>query len=557
MDGLPLEIIHLIAQNLIVVTGDEDSAGLHLQDTMCTAYTDWNSFLQCQDLLHLSMVSKKVKSIIDSMIYKNLALLIRDADSEEFFKTLNLYAFSYNSFLNERPWPQLYFEGMGKNIPISVMNHVQHLIISLDFDGYRCNTNDVPVHSMICPKYMSSLKEITFLFDPSCNSQDDDVKSVGRGLKEYTTPIRSHMLIITNNQMNPEVEFLKLLDIYSTIESFRLLLDSPVTFQQSLLTQLTMMENLKSLMITQEAPESLEAVPGNITMSEIHRSLACFTKLEKLELLLGDYTSEQDFEWNLPENLKRLSTSLEMFKPEYLPNDLTMFDSVTFLEIGMSASQFSDIPNLPFRNLNSFQLAYLSSGQIPVLKGFIDSNPGLVNLSFRSLDAQLYPLISPLLSKTQNFESHNAYWHGRQSDFLGESPINYLPAQCPNIRSMYLPFGKYRSLHLQEILDLALEEKCPSLSTIHVYQAYFGYDSDIGSLVSDLFLEDPEEISEILPIGVPLESFVFPVSTNKPIEGFADPSLRSYIFDFDRLRKIVEVQGVEVCLEDVLNMKEE
>ena len=554
MDSLPLEIIHLIAQNLIVVPGDEDSAELHLQDTLSIACTDWNYFIQCQDLLHLSMVNKLVKSIIDSMIYKNLVLLTTVEYSQDIFTKLNLYRFSFEWFLNKRHWPQLYFEGMGKNIPISVMNHVQHLLIYLDFYGYGGHPNDVPVHKMICPKYMPSLKEITFLFDPACESHDDHLKSVGQGLKEYTTPVRCHM-VLELDEIDPEVEFLKLLDIYSTIESVYLLLNSPVTFRESLLTQLTMMKNLKSLMITQDDSQSLEDVPGNVTMSEIHRRLACFTKLENLSMFLGDDAFEQDFEWNLPENVERLWTGIEMFKPKLLPKDLTMFDSVTFLEIEMSHDQVFDNPNLPFRNLISFQLTHLSTGQIPVLKGFIDSNPGLVDLSFRSSDAQLYPLISPLLFQIQNFESHNAYWHGRQSDFLGKSPINYLPAQCPNIRSMYLPFGKYGSLHLQEILDLALEEKCPSLSTIHVYQAYSGYDSDKNYLVSDLFLEDPEEISEILPIGVTLESFVFPVSTNKPIVGFADPSLRSYIFDFDRLRKMVEMYGVQVCLADVLNLK--
>lgn len=63
---------------------------------------------------------------------------------------------------------------------------------------------------------------------------------------------------------------------------------------------------------------------------------------------------------------------------------------------------------------------------------------------------------------------------------------------------MYLPFGKYGSLHFEDIIDMALSEDiCPNLSTI---QVYFGdFDQNRDFLPNDLFVENPEEISEILP----------------------------------------------------------
>lgn len=292
LDKLPIEIIHLIARNIILVEGN-DTESAYCQSNLYTSYSDWN-LVVCDDLLQLAMVSKKLKAIIDPLIYKNLGMFVDKDNVYHYSEVINQYAFHYNSAFNYRFQPQLYFGAMGKNAPIGVMQHVQHLIISLNFDEYRGNSNNVPVPNMICPKYMPSLTDITFFFDPWCNFQDDDLKSVGLKLKEYISPIRSHMFVTRKKSMpiETDLKFLKLLDVYTTVETFEL--SSIGDFQKFTVNQATMMKNLKSLILFKHRPGFLT---DDMTKSEIYRQLSCLPKLENLEVkLIGNNASEEGFE---------------------------------------------------------------------------------------------------------------------------------------------------------------------------------------------------------------------------------------------------------------------
>lgn len=547
LGALPTEIIILIVQQLVLLnhigSEREDMHGKPLY----ISYYDWNPIMPCKDLLNFARVNKQLKTTIDPFIYKNLMILSYHEEGLKLFKDLNQYCLPYNSFLNYSLPIQFHFEGVGKYIPISILQYVQHLILSFGMDEGHSHTPATHLHKLVCPKHLPSLREISFLFEYRSSYQGQDLELVGLGLKEYTTPVRSHMLIITDEKVEPELNFLETLDIYSTIESFEIELSPLAIFQDRLLEQISWMTNLIKLVVTQEAIGFPNLASDNVPVSEIVRRVSRLAKLEELELLIGDYDNEKDFQWYLAEKLECLTTTILAFELKHLPEDLNIFNSVTHLEISMNHGDFNHKIVPPFCNLTSLGLYDFSGSSLSTVQKIVDTNKRLVNLSINDLSEDMYPKITPLLYRIESLECYGSTGHRGDPvtfEFMENPPIHYIPQECPNIRSLCLPIARLGTIRLQNVLEMAnSKEACPNLSTIFIYEATPEF-FDIGPFrPSDLFseaFEKENEISEILPHNLSLNDFCVPVVAYNKHLTRNEVKPPEFAIEIDRLRTMLK-----------------
>lgn len=389
---------------------------------------------------------------------------------------------------------------------------------------------------------MPHLKKILFLFEYGHNYENTSLGLVGLGLKQYHTPIKINISINTF-MIIPELKFLKTVDIYPTIESQEILVSSPATFSHLFLNQMSIMKNLKNLIVRQEALEHLNDSSDDMSVSKIVCRVSRLTVLEELVLLIGDYERERGFKWYLAKSLKYLKTSILRFKTINLPEDLNIFNSVTHLEISMNHGDLTHDIAPPFSNLTSLGLYGFLGSSLSIVQKMVDSNKRLVNLSINDSSQDMYPKLSPLLYRIKNLECYDTVVQvdSVMPEFLKNPPIHYIPQQSLNIRSLCLPFAKIGIIKFQTVLNMAKSiDVCPKLSTIYCYEAT---GSPAPFKPSDLFLEAYQEktkISDMLPNDIFLEDFCVPVVPNKTRETQKGIT-SSCVIEVGRLREMLEI----------------
>lgn len=525
LESFPPEILHQIVHHIvrgqIVDLNDEPFRGY-------VGYKEWN-LIPSKDVLNFAFTSKRLKSIVYPLIFKNFGTLMKNN-----FRLLKCFDFSIprHSFLNYSTPPKLLFSWDSSIVPVSVLENVQHLFVRFHEDS---NGIAVPSPSidLINRKHIPGLREITIPLNNAQKYDELSLQTLGEALKKYANPVSLHLILSLDNSYDG-IPFLDLLDSNEMITTFQVMAP-PLNFRESLIRQIRNFTALEKLVFKYGNLGAASSDFNNMFAltsftAEVGKYTVNLQSLKEVEFLVK-FRVKDRVDWQLAPNVECLTIDLSNFLSNHSsPSD---FDSVTHLELDLQDYTAGFSSKLPFKNLESLQIEgdLISANTFHFLKELLDANPRLVNLGLYQLDLRYFHLFIPLLADIQNLELEGYEKWGQVNADEPPNPVNLILDNAPKLRTVFMPLHKFGSISLQSMIDSISMN--PDLATVHL-----DIDDYIESPSPFELFSDRDTLTSLLPSHVQVSDFCYPVKVFE-IESFFPTT--SFLIDVEKLRRLLKI----------------
>lgn len=263
-----------------------------------------------------------------------------------------------------------------------VLQYVKHLLLAME--GWDIQARSSLAFRYVCPQYMPLLNEITM----NIESHDLQYRAFFKGLAQYAQPVKLNLYISLDHGRWNYMPMLKDIDTCRTMNIQSLTMHAHrFRCSNSQVELIRDFKNLRELRLIADSPED----SSDRTRKSVAAMSEAFHSLDNLEHLTLHFPQEE-FIWNLPPKVWYLKTHIGLLKN--LPEDRSMFSSVTFLELFLSDpfSHNTDLSDLafPFTSLKALSLyeglACCCKEPMPFILRALASNPGLTKLAYESDD---------------------------------------------------------------------------------------------------------------------------------------------------------------------------
>lgn len=557
LENLPDSILSNIAVH-VILNSQKFLFPVFLSGPSYTAYGDWNPITNVKDILALSCVSRRLKAIIDPILYKNIGTNIDIlqfqkyyllVDSKKFFRDTSAPC---NSLINLSTPSEFYLDYSSLSVPKNVLKHVQHLFLSTYGLIKTSRSFFLPPAGILDPLLLPNLKEITLdlLYYELFNSTS--VLRLRELIVNHPNKLRVHVIQCTQERVStlfPLIVSARLAQYVTTAELK--VVGEPFLHSGSFDQSIAQMVNVEKLMIqyisfsSGATAKKVLGLPNKmVPVSDLCRSLTRLVKVKEFEFSIFDnYVAD---ELLIPPNVEKLTIGTRMLYTLPKKSPVERFDKVKKLTLRVDIFNDKELEGMklwvPFRHLETLVIYdFEEEGAIVVAAIMAASKKSLVNFFIGGINMRIQRYLLPMFSKIRRLEFllYDFFDIDTPEDDNSDYLLSVLMG-APDLETLYLPVYQHET-PLEKLIQLIAARMARNkLDNLQRIQLYTPFNSNLvkspyAISVKDLF----PDCDEVTMKGFVISDFILPVKTYDSDMQKREFCLKSIMIDVVKLKQVL------------------